>query len=162
MITYDFALQTEIDGEVFYRSQAEKFVNQLPLHQIFEILADVESKHARLIRDKMADADYILPDHQSLVTAQNVFAGLTGFAANAEYLTDQLDTYRHALDIEQKSLDIYLALRKAAQNEKEELFLDFLIAQEKNHSQFFTDLIELVSKPVDWVEAAEFGTRSEY
>lgn len=45
---------------------------------------------------------------------------------------------------------------------KDKKIFEFLIEQESDHYKVLEQLIELVNRPNDWVESAEFGVRKEY
>jgi rubrerythrin len=49
-----------------------------------------------------------------------------------------------------------------ATDEKEKKIFKFLIEQEDSHYKVIEQLIEMVKRPDEWVESAEFGLRKEY
>lgn len=154
------ALKMELDGEQFYREQADKNKGN-KLESVFIILAKTEKKHADLIKRRM-EGKSISEQDLDLESEKNVFSGMENFKPTETSIARQLDVYRFALDIEKKSIDHYQdLLTKAEENEDKEL-LQFLIAQEKDHYALFDKMIEVVQRPEEWVEDAEFGNREDY
>ena len=49
-----------------------------------------------------------------------------------------------------------------AKDEKEKKIFEFLIEQESDHYKVLEQLVEMVNRPNEWVESAEFGLRKEY
>lgn len=161
MSMMDFAIQMEIDGERFYLKQAE--VNKdNPLQVVFVRLAKAESRHARLLRNRMADVAGEYADDPLLKDAKTVFSELGALKKDVFGLANQLDAYRLAQDLEQKSIDLYTAMLAEATDTKGREIMKFLIGQEQEHYNLLDELITLVTRPNEWVESAEFGNREEY
>ena len=157
----NFALQMEIDGEQYYLKQAELNKNNA-MAQVFQILAKAESTHAELIRRLSGDFAYGFKDDLLPAEPENLFSGLGDFKRDAAYLPGQLEVYRLALDMEQKSIDLYQGMLAETTEESPKKLLAFLIKQEQDHFALFDELVTLLSRPKDWVEAAEFGPRDNY
>lgn len=161
MKTIDFAIQMESEGEQYYLSQAAKHQGDI-LHQVFLNLAKAESKHAELLRSRLEGTAYELFDDHLLLGAENVFSGLGDYKSEIYDVPGQLEIYRMAMAIEQKSIELYQAMLGDAVLEKDQELFRFLISQEQNHLDLFDELATLLNRPVEWVEAAEFGKREEY
>ena len=159
MNTFEFALQMEIDGEKYYSEQAEKNSDN-PMGRIFSILAKAEQKHAVLLSSRNQDLQTSANINQS--DNENVFHSLADFKVDVSTIPNQLDVYRFALELEQKSIDLYTDLLSRADNDRDRSLLQFLIVQEQQHYTLFDELVTLVQRPEDWVEHAEFGRRPEY
>jgi rubrerythrin len=157
----EFAIQMETDGEQFYTRQADLF-GQTALPVIFRKLAQVEHKHADLIRERLAAKPVVLPSDLPLNSVSNVFAGQPDYKRSAFSLPDQLDAYRLAVGVEQRSIDLYTELLKTASDANDRTLLTFLLGQEKGHLALFEELTGMLNRKNDWVEAAEFGPREEY
>ena len=90
------------------------------------------------------------------------------FASNREMKNDirstltQLDVYQAVLDREMKSIELYRDMRQTANQGKDKILLDFLVFQETAHAKIFQGLVDLLTRPEEWVEDAEFGIRDEY
>ena len=153
----EYAVQMELDGEKFYREQA--LVNKdNVLNPVFLSLADDEKKHAKMIQEKQADQDSLV-DQTVVVETKNVFTNATG-VDSVESAINQVTAYKIALEMEQKSIDLYKKL--LAESKADKGMLEFLIKQEEQHYQLIEEIIEMVDRPNEWVESAEFGVRKEY
>jgi rubrerythrin len=159
MNTFEFAIKMEIDGEKYYSEQAEKNAEN-PMGRVFAILAKAEQKHANLLSSRGQDMQTSADDVP--VDAENVFATLAAFKTDVSTIPNQLDVYRFALELEQKSIDLYTEMHNQADNDQDRSLLQFLIGEEKKHADLFDQLVILVQRPEDWVEHAEFGRRPEY
>ncbi len=159
MNLYEYAIKMEIDGEKYYRDQAAKNEGH-PISRVFLILAKAEEKHADLLRRrKDLTAETVLPDQEA---EKNIFNAMADFKADVTSIPRQLDVYRLALEVEQKSIELYKKMLAEADNEQDKKLLRFLVEQETDHYNLFDSLLTLVERPEEWVEDAEFGHREDY
>lgn len=160
MSLIQFAIKMEKDGEVYYEKQIEQFKNQ-PIAKVFGFLAAAERKHAALLEryDAGQTLDYEDPE---LTQTRHVFSDLNDYRVDETAAPRQLEVYRYAMEIEQKSIDLYRKLRDDSDQAAQQELLDFLIKQEEDHYALFEQLTELVARPESWVEDAEFGQREDY
>lgn len=149
-----FAINMEVEGEGYYRHQAQKNRGNA-LEHVFSALADEESRHAALLRDCEREQPFMGEDFSS-----NVFDGLSDLKIDFKAQPEQIDAYKLALDMEKKSIELYERLQSEAGG-KSELY-EFIIGQEKEHYRVIGEIVKLLSRPESWVESAEFGTREEY
>jgi rubrerythrin len=157
----EFAVQMENDGEHFYRRQAEYF-HGTSLSVVFLKLADAEHKHKELLEARLSGLAVELPDDQGTEPTRSVFFNLVDLKKKADNLSDQMDAYALAAGVEQRSIDLYTELLQTATDPSNKILLQFLLIQEREHLALFDGLRELLSRPKEWVEAAEFGPREEY
>ncbi len=155
----EFAIQMEIDGEIYYREQADKNKGNA-LEKVFLKLAEDEKKHAGLVRNYAAAVDYKLDEDNAFVEFENVFKGESDFKLDTKAGPDQLDAYRLALKKEQESIDLYKKMKEEADTEKG--LFGYLVRQEEYHYKIFDDMISHLKKAEEWVEDAEFGKRETY
>ena len=156
-----FAIEMELDGERYYREQAEKNRDNA-LHTVFMSLADDEAKHAALIQKKMDNVPYALTGQEALTRRMDLFRQEKDFHIKVKALPDQPELYHAALDKEKQSIDLYSDLRAKATDDQAKALFDFLIAEETTHKNILDELFAHVNRPNSWVEAAEFGVREEY
>ncbi len=161
MDTLQFALDMELDGERYYRRQAEQYVNT-PLAPMFTLLAKDEAKHAGILQNKMDGLPYELSANEHLMNRKNLFIGLSDYQPPVKEDPDQAALYHEALEMEQRSIDLYTDLRTKAADDQTLSLLDFLIQEETRHYQILEDMFRFVNRPNEWVESAEFGLREEY
>ncbi len=156
-----YALDMELDGERYYRKQAETFADT-PLKTVFNTLAKDEAKHADIIRSKMAGTAYELKENAQLADRKNLFSGMKEYQPLVKDNPDQAALYHEALELEQRSIDLYTDLRSKISDAQTQTMLDFLIQEETRHYQIIEDVFRFVNRPNEWVESAEFGLREEY
>lgn len=140
MIIFDYAVKMEKDGEVFYREQAAKAPNE-DVAGIFNMLADEEQKHAEVlsIQDtytedslKQLDKDY---DY-------NLFEMQLAILFDENYIMTR-EVFTLAVEMEQKSIELYTGLLSEATEESDRHLLKFLVGQEERHLELFQRLLEL-------------------
>ncbi len=152
-----YAIKMELDGEKYYKEQAE-LNRENSLYKVFLDLAKDESDHAKILEDKARGLFYRpnAPVHSSV---KNVFAGLSG-KKEIQCCQEQVDVYKAALEKEKQSIDLYKKLASESGSDSE--LYNFLIAQEEEHCEVIEELIKISNRPKEWVESAEFGEREEY
>ncbi len=155
------ALQLEIDGEQYYLKQADLNKGNV-MSQAFHLLADAEKQHAKLLRSKLSGEDSQWADDLISAGPINLFVEKADFKRSAEVIPGQLEVYVAALEMEQKSIDLYQEMLAEAKDEKTRQFMQFLLDQEHVHYDLFDELATLLRRPRDWVENAEFGSRIDY
>ena len=159
MKIFEMAIELELNGEQFYRSLAED-AKSSGLKTIFNMLADDETKH-KSVFEKMQSEDHSeISDTLIIKEANTIFQQL-----NKDHFTNekkQLDVYKRALELEQKSIEYYEELIDLAEDEKAKSALVKIIAEEEKHSDLLEFLIEYVAKPDTWVEDAEFYLKEDY
>lgn len=157
----EFAIKMELDGEKYYREQAEKNKENI-LYSVFIMLAEDERSHAEILRNKANELSYELKDSKVLTEYENVFESADDFESEIKAIPDQLDVYKMALKKEEESIELYEKMLSEAANDSEKTLFKYLIEQEKTHYAIFDELISHLSRAEEWVESAEFGLRDEY
>lgn len=161
MNIFDFALDMEKEGEMIYRDLAGKTPDK-GLETIFNMLADDEVKHARAIESMKKNIENDMVETGILGQASTVFADMK--QAKAEIFTgiEQAELYKKAQELELKSERFYR--EKAAEVTEKGLKKVFqkLAEEEKKHYTLLHHIIEMVSRPQNWVENAEFFHLEDY
>jgi rubrerythrin len=153
----EYAIQMELDGEMFYREQALKNKDN-KLNPVFISLAEDEKTHAKIIKEKQAGRESLM-NKENVNSLKNVFSDATGLDSK-ESASEQINAYRKALEMEKKSIDLYKKLLSESKDDKDTF--KFLIKQEEEHYKLIEEIIEMVRHPDEWVESAEFGLRKKY
>ena len=151
-----YAIKMELDGEKYYKEQAE-LNRENSLYNVFMDLAKDECDHARILEDKARGLLY-RPNAPVRPFVQNVFA--KSDKKEFSRVSDQVDTYKMALEKERQSIDLYKKLSGESPGDKE--IFDYLISQEEEHCEILEEILKIASRPQEWVESAEFGEREEY
>lgn len=159
MNSIELAIKMELDGKKFYLQQADK-AEDSGLKSIFHTLAEEESIHARILKSRAETLPYELVDTYAEI--KNIFVEIGNYTNIIKQLPDAVDVYNMALESEKKSLDLYREMLEEARDDKDRKIFKFLIEQESDHYKVIEQLVELVNRPNEWVESAEFGLRKEY
>ena len=125
------------------------------------MLADEEVKHYNAI-DKIKTGESQMTETTILADAKNIFVQLKDSGKGFDLEISQIDLYKKAQDIEEKSRNFYLEkANEVGQDYQKELFLK-LAEEEKKHYFLLDNIIEFVSRPEHWLENAEFCHLEEY
>lgn len=161
MNIFEYAVNLELDAQRYYLRQAE--INEgNSIKAIFQMLAKDEEHHAEIIRKHIDEKYYELKSNNTLSESKSIFSEIEDYKNEIRLIPSQLDAYRVALDMEKNSMELYDNYLSNSSILKEREILKYLVEQEKEHYSIINELITLVSRPENWVEAAEFGTREEY
>ena len=159
MQTIEFAIKMEADGAQYYREQAKAFADH-PIARAFEMLAEAEIKHQRLL--ERYQQRQTVDQMQDLSKENNVFNQLTAFKNDIASIPRQLDVYRKALELEKQSIQLYTSLLDVTSDQSGQKMIRYLIDEEKKHYSLCDELVTLIQRPEEWVEDAEFGQREDY
>ncbi|MCF6147803.1 MAG: ferritin family protein [Candidatus Kuenenia sp.] len=161
MDIYEFAMQMEKDGEKYYRDSAQK-VNNTGLKNILCILADAEAKHYDILQKMKQNETIHPPDTQILSNVKNIFIQMNENKDTFGVNISQIDLYKKAQDIEKKSKEFYLEKAEDAKDPSQrEIFLK-IAEEEKKHYSILENIINFVSRPLNWLENAEWYHLEEY
>jgi len=153
-----YAIKMELDGEKYYKEQAERNHGN-SLYTVFMELAKEENNHARILEEKSTHRHYRFRAPVKS-TLQNIFAQLSDFKSEINKIPQQAEAYETAMEKEKASIELYKKLLEETEDCPD--LYQFLIAQEEEHHAILSDIYEMVNRPNQWVEAAEFGNRPEY
>ena len=162
MNIYKYAMKMEKDGENYYRELANKTSN-VGLRNILKMLADDEVKHYNIIQQMMkTDTTAELAETNILENAKNIFIKIKGKKIVFDFDLPQINFYRQAQKIEEKSYKFYLEMSDKVEFELQRTIFLKLAEQEKKHMFLMENLVEFVSRPETWVENAEFNHLVKY
>lgn len=161
MNALDFALKMELDGENYYKELSEKNKDN-SLHVVFDVLAEEEEYHYKFIKEKISKSMGDLKRNKALGESRNVFDMSSKIISEIKATPDQMDAYVLALGFEKKSVELYGKLLAEATNDDDKNIFEALVKEEQSHYNLIEDMIDILIKPKDWVEAAEFGITKEY
>ncbi len=155
-----YAMQMEKDGEEYYYQLAGQAPNK-GLKAILEMLAVEEAKHYQAL-DRMKTVRPELAETTVLSDARNVFAEIKESGESFDFDLGQIELYRKAQALEQKSVEFYSEKADEVEHDyQKEIFL-ILAAEEKKHFALLENIIEFISRPKTWLENAEFCHLDEY
>lgn len=156
MNAFEFALQMELDGKEYY----DKLAAETPvagLRTIFTRLADDERKHYDTILALQAGAGGTMADSTVLDEAKNLFRQLMDDKGMAASMAKSLDGYRHAMENEANSVQLYENMAKKEENPDTVKILLRIVEEEKKHYNIMENLYDFTLAPVNYLAWAEFS-----
>ena len=157
---FDFAVKMEQDGEKLYRGLAAQS-SDTGIKGIFNDLADDEVKHAQIVRQLQKNINPRMAATSILRDAKSVFSDMAVKKDFQAAGNDEPALYRKAFDLEKKSRDFNQAQADVTQKGAQAIFTQ-LAGEESQHMILLENLIEFVSRPMTWLENAEFNHLEEY
>ena len=160
MNIFDFAIKMEQDGKTYYEKLASH--TALPgLRTIFTGLAVDEQKHYDIfVALKKGAQNIAMADSTALELSKNVFAGLPKESADA--VKEDLDSYRHAMQIEAESFRLYESAAKAEDDEGTKQLLLKIASEEHKHFQIIENIYTFVNAPNQYLAWGEFSNLEEF
>ena len=159
MNVFDMAVDLELNGEQFYRSLAED-TKSSGLKSVFNMLADDENKHKMIFKNLGENVFTDIKDTAIISKSNTVFTTMK----KEDFINekDQINVYKKALELEQKSIEYYKELLGLAEDLKAATAVERIIFEEEKHRRLLQYLIEYISRPDSWVEDAEFYLKENY
>jgi len=162
MNIYKYAMKMEKDSENYYNELANKTDNT-GLQNILKMLANDEVKHYYIIEQMIkTDASAELAETDILKNAKNIFIKIKGKDLVFDFDLLQVDFYRKAQEIEEKSYKFYLEKSDKVEIKSQKKIFLKLAGEEKKHMFLLENLVEFVSRPETWIENAEFNHLDDY
>jgi rubrerythrin len=159
MDIYDFAIGMEIDGEKLYRELAAKTPNK-GLTTILTMLADAEVTHRKLFENMKKHDKVHTTDTPILDDVKNIFVQMRE-KKQTDVNVSEIELYRKAQEIEQKSRDFYIEKSGAVDAAQKEVFLK-IADEEKKHYFILQKVIDFVNRPAYWLENPEWYHLENY
>lgn len=160
MDIFDFAIRMEKDGEAYYREIAGGTENK-GVQKIFTMLADEEVRHAEVLHE-MKSRSAELGETTLLSDVKNIFARMREEKDYPNVDTSQVEMYKKAQELEEKSKDFYLEKSNEVDNPAHKEVLLRLADEERSHYFILENIIDFISRPHSWLENAEFTKLEDY
>lgn len=161
MNIFEFAMEKEKYSCDYYQSLSGKAQSK-GLARIFSMLADEEAKHYGIVEQMKNEKAEDIPETTVLSDAKDVFSQMRRGAEQFNLDISQIEAYKKARKIEKESREFYLEKASQAANERQKDIFEKLAEEERAHYFLLDDIIELVSRPQQWLEDAEFYHLDEY
>jgi rubrerythrin len=160
MNIFDYAMKMEMDGKDYYLEMAAKSPTR-GFKTILTMLAENEVRHYNAVK-AMKNRQYSLEETPILNNVKNVFEEMKDQHNEISRAGDQGELYRKAQDVEKKSEDFYR--EKAAENDNEQVktLFEKIAEEEKRHYYLLENMIELLRRPKEWLENAEWSHLETY
>ena len=181
MNIFEYAKEKEKYTEQFYRQLAETSKSE-GLKTIFNMLADQEHHHFEIIDQMKSQYPPRIGDTDILGDAKRIFEKIRKGAAKMplelrdnkeQFLRSNINVkqmhfggheitvYRQAQEFEKKSREFYLEKSREADSPQKEIF-EKLAGEEMKHYILLDNIIEMVSRPEQWLENAEWFHLESY
>jgi rubrerythrin len=161
MNIFDFALKLEDESRNFYEKLAGTSGSE-DLKRIFTLLADSEREHHNHLTLLQLGTPPEAAQSVALERARDQIRELVDRLDPASFLSHDTDGYRHAIDSEEKSIDIY---EKMAGEEPKGAVADLLLRlaeEERQHLQVIENIYDFVESPRTYLEWGEFSNLRGY
>jgi rubrerythrin len=160
MDIYEFAMKMEKDGEAFYRELVDMTDNK-GLKSILGMLADAEVRHFNLFRNMKQHAQIGPLSIEALLYVKNIFEIMKeqrGFKIGSS----EMELYRKAQDIEQKSREFYLKEASEVSDPSQKDAFAKIANEEQRHFMILEEIMNMVDRPQAWLENPEWYHLEEY
>ena len=148
-------------AENYYRLLADKSVNT-GLKTILNMLADEELKHYNVILSMKNDTPQMPPEPTLLRDAKITFEKIKKSKETFNLDISHIEIYKKAQEFEKKSQELYLEKAKEFTQEQYKEIFNRLAGEEEKHYFLLENIIEFISRPLTWVENAEFNHLDDY
>lgn len=160
MSVYELAQKSELAGEDYYNTMAEKSSHER-MKAFFTLMAKDERKHYEIVKD-LSEADVDFEDSPVMEEIQAIFTSIKNDKADFKLTDHAVGAYQYIADIEQASIYFYENHKENAVNEHQKEIFQKLLEEEKVHLQIIENLIGLVKQPDEWIESDAFKKIIEY
>lgn len=157
MNMYEFSIQMEHDAELLYRSLASR-TDHKGIKRIFTMLADDEAKHAKAV-ETLQRKSPSTENKSSMSEVKTIFSQIKDQSEIPS--TEILEELKKALDIEKKGREFYSEKFSELDTDEGKSLFQKLSRQEDYHYKTVANIIEMVEKPLWWVEHAEFTPKGD-
>lgn len=161
MNIFEFGMQMEKDGEQFYRDLAGKCKIK-GLRFILNLMADNEVDHYNVLKGLKENASPKLTGYTILKDAKNIFSEMKEKNESLDIEGTEVELYKKAVEIEQKSEAFYREKAEEVESEEVKEILLQIAEEERRHAFFMDNMVTFLSRPLNWVENAEFNHLDDY
>mgnify|MGYP006279673555 FL=1 len=161
MDIYQFAINFEQENREYYEDLAEKSESER-IKNVFLELASEEAKHERIVKQLRDKEDVEDLEFDIIPKVNEVFEDIKSDMPDSMMPKDQVDVYKKALNMEEKSKDFYSEKAEEVSGQKAKEVLKRLAKEEKKHEDIVRSIIELVNRPDTWLEDAEWYHLEDY
>ncbi len=159
---FETAKKMERTIQDYYRDLSEKCVTNEGIKNILNMLVKDHEQHLEKFRQMENDQCAEMKQSNAYKESLDVFQKLQQDKESFSCDIDQLKMYRQAYDLLEKKLDFYWQGRKELDCKENQAILDSIIADEEHHKFVLYNIIEMVERPLTWLEDAEFYHLDKY
>lgn len=156
-----FAMQMELDGKVFYETEAAKAPTK-ELKEIFQYLADEEDRHYKFFKmldeGKIDTAAGALESGDSLSTTKNVFVQLIEENKDKHFEDDTRKAWEKALKIEEKAVELYSGEADKENDAARKSLLNRIADEERNHVYLIDNMLSFMADPQSFADSQDYSS----
>ncbi|MBI4979848.1 MAG: ferritin family protein [Spirochaetes bacterium] len=161
MTVYEQAKNMEVESRKVYESLADLSANP-GLKSIFTMLAKFEQNHYDVFdamekRVKIPPVAVLKPDD-----VKKIFRGMKKNDPSLSVSKQQETAFRQALAAEEAAVVFYRAAAEKEKDGSKRAEIISIVDEEKKHALFVGAIIELITRPAQWIENAEWNHLDEY
>ena len=138
------AILLEKRGKAFY-SQVAQHTSGKAVKQFFEMMADEEVKHIKILSDqfkayqdkKRFDPGDFNDDHSISIASNVLTEDMKAEIAAADYEAAAISA---AMSMEEKAIQLYSERAAEAEDSNEKVFYEWLVKWERQHLKFLSDI----------------------
>ncbi|MCG8571363.1 MAG: ferritin family protein [Spirochaetes bacterium] len=154
MDIFVYAMQMEKDGEDLYRNLAKQ-ATSVGVRNILTTLANAEVKHYNYLKNLAEGVSFDYSNATNITEINNLFTDMKKEDKTALLNETQIDLYRKALEIENKSTQFYRDKFAELDNPFQKSILEHLAKEEEKHAEIIQVIIDFIREP-EKVDNAEF------
>jgi rubrerythrin len=159
---FETAKEMEEQTRKYYLDLAEKCAANIGLRNILNMLAKDHEQHLLKFQQMADDACTELQISKAYETTIDVFRNLQKNKETFSCTIDQVTMYQQARDLVEKKLAFYYQGKADIDCPENLKVLNHIIADEDRHKVVLENIIEMVSRPQQWIEDAEFYHLDNY
>ena len=156
------AIEMEESTLDYYLDLAEKCAANEGLKKILRMLAKDHAQHLVKFQQMSNKESTDLDETDAFESTIDYFRNLQQDKEIFSCDIDQLSMYQKALDLVGKKLVFYHKCESDLDNQKNKAILGEIIKEENQHRYVLQNIIEMISRPLEWIENAEFNHIVEY
>ncbi len=162
MDIYQFAINFERENREYYEECAENADDE-SIKNVFLELSSEEAKHERIVKQLRDNEDVENLEFDIIPKVNEVFSEIKeDISDNNVMPTGQVDIYKKAINMEEKSKNFYSEKADEVKDDKAKEVLQRLSKEEKKHEDIIRSLIEMVNRPNTWLEDSEWYHLEDY
>ncbi len=154
MDIFEFAMQMEKDGENYYREIIAR-IDNTGVKKILSIMAEEEVKHYEIFAE-MKSRSPELAQSSALTDVKNIFAQMKESGEDISANLGQVELYKKAQELEEKSKNFYLEKSEVVETEAQKEMLLKIAEEENRHYLILEHVIQFVTRTDHYLEDAEF------
>lgn len=150
MNAIEIAMKMETDAIDFYNAAAGK-TNHPAGKKMFLTIVEDEKRHLTALSNFLKGLDIKTSDVSPMKNIKTIFASMKDEMMDKISATsDELEGFKIAMQMEKDGITFYEKIFSEAKNEKEKRLFEWLIKEEKEHYNIFSNTYSFLSDTGNW------------